>query len=150
MDALLQLNVVPTTLRRVVPGVGVGSAQYYVKNTTEIKRDLAQALISFKKMLILDYLNNNSDRHSGNWLYLASSNRIVAIDNGRSFRDETTPPVAPPTLDQVLGYLQSEPALTLTLKQMTDSKIDAALNPYLRNYLIQKVLSRIHNIQNKL
>jgi hypothetical protein len=148
MDALLQLNVVPTTLRRVVPGVGLGSAQYFVKNTTTIAYDLT--LVGFRRMLILDYINNNSDRHSGNWLYLAGSNRIVAIDNGRSFRDEATPPVPPPALDAVVLYLQSETALTQTLKKVTDSQIEAALNPYIRNYLIQKVLSRIHSIQAKL
>ncbi|MEO5970846.1 MAG: hypothetical protein ABIQ95_13040 [Bdellovibrionia bacterium] len=148
MDALLQLNVVPTTLRRVVPGVGVGSAQYFVKDTTAIGYDLN--LVGFRRMLILDYINNNCDRHSGNWLYRATSNRIVAIDNGRSFRDEATPPVPPPTLDAVILYLQSEPTLTQTLKRVTDAQVEAALNPYLRNYLIQKVLSRIHSIQAKL
>ena len=148
MDALLELNVVPITVKRKIRRVGIGSVQYFMKNVTGIEEDTM--IFGFRKMKILDYIIHNCDRHTKNWLYLSSSKRIVAIDQGRSFRDEEHPPVPPPSISTILIYLTQEPALCKRLQQITDQEIKRTLAPYLRNFSIRKVIERIHTLQIEL
>ena len=84
LDQLYGLNIVPMTFLKEVDGV-VGSVQYRIK---EFEPGLyPKKMNTFANMMILDYLAGNSDRHGGNWLYLRSLDRIVAIDHGLSFRN---------------------------------------------------------------
>jgi hypothetical protein len=148
LDELFRLNVVPITVLRGIKGIGSGSAQYYVKNASFLADDLNTP--GYRRIKILDYIINNSDRHDQNGLYLALSNRAVAIDNGRSFRPEETPPHAPEPLETILTYLQSEPDLSTTLQTVSDRDVRKVLEPYLRMIYIQGVLDRIHAIQKHL
>ncbi len=88
-DKLFNLNVVPVTVPRYATlAAGEephwGSIQYLVQQ--ELKAGIGVEAPTFPKMVFLDYVSGNSDRHPGNWLYWESAHRVIAIDHGLAFR----------------------------------------------------------------
>lgn len=87
LDQLLTLNIVPcTVIRKVNFFKQEGSFQYFLADA-----QLASSLEKAKQikpvtMLILDFLIENRDRYAGNFMYLSSLNKMVAIDNGWGLR----------------------------------------------------------------
>ncbi len=87
LDQLLNLNIVPcTVIRKVHFFKQEGSFQYFV-----VDAQLASSLEKEKQikpvtMLLLDFLMENRDRYAGNYMYLRSLNKMVAIDNGWGLR----------------------------------------------------------------
>lgn len=147
IDQLLNLNIVPMTIRRVFPGKGAGSIQYFVKNTITGTTD--ESIPGYKKMKILDFIIQNEDRAEGNWLYLPSSNRIVAIDNGKSFQATNQPIVPIIPISTVVNYLQNDSDLQIKIMSIEDQQIIQPLSLYLRDQVIQELLERIHQIQSQ-
>ena len=87
LDQMLNLNIVPcTVIRKVHFFKQEGSFQYFVADA-----QLASSLEKEKQMkpvtmLLLDFLMENRDRYSGNYMYLKSLHKMVAIDNGWGLR----------------------------------------------------------------
>jgi hypothetical protein len=87
LDQLLNLNIVPCTVIRNIPFFNKqGSFQYFIADA-----ELASSLDKEKQnkpvtMLLLDFLMENRDRYAGNYMYLESLNKMVAIDNGWGLR----------------------------------------------------------------
>lgn len=79
IDRMLGFNLVPPTVVRTFNGE-VGSLQLF-KNSSKIARPNAQSL---NKQHFFDYLIDNRDRHSGNFL-VAPNGNVISIDNGLSF-----------------------------------------------------------------
>lgn len=86
VDKFLGFNMVPTTIIREVEG-RVGSMQEFVPNAKsglEMNEEEREAnAAEFYKLGVLDFIIWNSDRARHN--YLATENKIHAIDNGLSF-----------------------------------------------------------------
>lgn len=89
LDHLLNLDVVPcTVIRKVHFFRHAGSFQYFLAHARlastldEARQDRPGA------MLLLDFLIDNRDRHPGNYLYLDSLDKMVAIDNGWGLRGD--------------------------------------------------------------
>lgn len=87
LDQLLNLNIVPCTIIRKVPFFNKqGSFQYYLADA-ELASSLDKAMqVKPVTMLLLDFLMENRDRYAGNYMYLESLNKMVAIDNGWGLR----------------------------------------------------------------
>jgi hypothetical protein len=147
LDVLLHLNIIPVTVKKIGRDV-IGSAQYFVKNATKVPEDLN--IKGFRRMKIVDYIINNSDRHKENWIYLPNSNRIVAIDHSRAFRDAEYHDTPPPSLETVLQYLKEEPEVSSTLRSLSDEDVKTVLAPFLTHYHISGVITRINLIQKGL
>ena len=87
LDQMLSLNVVPcTVVRKVHFFKQEGSFQYFVADA-----QLASSLEKEKQvkpvtMLLLDFLMENRDRYAGNYMYLESLDKMLAIDNGWGLR----------------------------------------------------------------
>lgn len=87
LDQLLNLYIVPcTVIRKVHFFKKEGSFQYFVADA-----QIASSLDKEKQtkpaaMLLLDFLMENRDRYAGNYMYLKSLNKMVAIDNGWGLR----------------------------------------------------------------
>lgn len=79
IDRMLGFNLVPPTVVRTFNGE-VGSLQLF-RNSSKIARANAQSL---NKQHFFDYLIDNRDRHSGNFL-VAPNGNVISIDNGLSF-----------------------------------------------------------------
>lgn len=79
IDRKLGLKLVPPTVERTINGKK-GSLQLFVKN----KKDNDGVKESeLDKQMFFDYLIDNSDRHSGNFLQ-SNSDKLISIDNGLS------------------------------------------------------------------
>ena len=87
LDQLLNLNIVPCTVTRKVHFFNKeGSFQYFVADA-QIASSLAEEeQIKPLNMLLLDFLMKNIDRYAGNYIYLRSLKKMVAIDNGWGLR----------------------------------------------------------------
>ena len=88
-DRLFHLNIVPVTVPRNAPLAEgeeehFGSIQFLLQH--EMKPGKGQELAAYLKMIFLDYVSGNSDRHSGNWLVWEEGHRLIAIDHGIAFR----------------------------------------------------------------
>ncbi len=84
-------TVVPPTVSRTVKG-DVGSVQQFKADAVEAgKADLDTKQVtehpSAKRMLLLDLVAANTDRHTGNWMVTGTkgNHAVVAIDNGLAF-----------------------------------------------------------------
>ena len=87
LDQLLNLNIVPCTIIRKVPFFKQeGSFQYYVADAQLASSLEIEKQIKPVTMLMLDFLMENRDRYAGNYMYLGSLNKIIAIDNGWGLR----------------------------------------------------------------
>lgn len=83
-------GIVPETRLINIGGKRV-SAQKYVEGTVanDMGPDLfrvvrsEEAIRDLGNMILMDYLLENADRHSNNWI--VSGSRVVAIDNGNAF-----------------------------------------------------------------
>ncbi len=93
LDNQLGLNIVPKTITTNFNSkhfVGneknkKGSLQTFVTATMAKDADTSKVKAEeFKKLVILDFLIGNEDRHNGNWM-VDENNKIHAIDNGMSF-----------------------------------------------------------------
>jgi hypothetical protein len=87
LDQLLNLNIVPcTVIRKVHFFKQEGSFQYFVADAQLTSSLEKEKQIKPVTMLLLDFLMENRDRYAGNYMYLRSLNKMVAIDNGWGFR----------------------------------------------------------------
>ena len=87
LDLLLNLNIVPcTVIRKVHFFKQEGSFQYFVTDAQLASSLEKERQIKPVTMLLLDFLMENRDRYAGNYMYLRSLNKMVAIDNGWGFR----------------------------------------------------------------
>lgn len=87
LDQLLNLNIVPcTVIRKVHFFKQEGSFQYFVADAQLVSSLEKEKQIKPVTMLLLDFLMENRDRYSGNYIYLKSLHKMVAIDNGWGFR----------------------------------------------------------------
>ena len=87
LDQLLNLNIVPcTVIRKVQFFMQEGSFQYFVADAQLASSLEKEKQIKPVTMLLLDFLMENRDRYAGNYMYLRSLNKMVAIDNGWGFR----------------------------------------------------------------
>ena len=94
VDSFLGLDLVPLTIFREIEGVGKVSLQYFfreAKLAQETQGDTANFRYydypeTQKKLWLLDFLLDNSDRHDANWMQLlgVKTGRTIAIDNGNS------------------------------------------------------------------
>ncbi len=147
LDVLFDLHIVPLTVIRVIPGLGIGSAQYFIKNAEGGQPHVTSG---FRKMKIFDFIISNKDRRENNWLYLSSSNRLIAIDHGQSFFHAPVPTDPVASLPEVVSYLKSEPQFRSKLISVTEQQIYEALSPYLRYPQIQTVQGKIYEIRSAL
>jgi len=87
LDQLLNLNIVPcTVIRKVHFFKQEGSFQYFVTDAQLASSLEKEKQIKPVTMLLLDFLMKNRDRYAGNYMYLKSVNKMVAIDNGWGLR----------------------------------------------------------------
>lgn len=145
-DQLLNFQLVPMTVKRDLPGLGIGSLQYLIKGGSLGEGNLNS--IGYKRMKILDLLIFNEDRWVHNWILLRALNRVVAIDHGRSFRDRPEGPANPIiSVDTAIEYLQTEPELAARIQALSDKTIYRTLKKFLRKSQIQGVQDRVHEVQ---
>ncbi len=91
LDQLLNLNIVPcTVIRKVHFFKQEGSFQYFVADAQLASSLEKEKQIKPVAMLLLDFLMENRDRYAGNYMYLRSLNKMVAIDNGWGLRGNGT------------------------------------------------------------
>jgi len=103
VDRQLQWNIVPETVVRDVPIPdidanafphatqirGKGSFQHMVDGVEGQYADNSLIPIEEKqKLLLLDYVIQNTDRHGGNWYWDDNISKVWAIDNGLGFPAE--------------------------------------------------------------
>jgi len=87
LDQLLNLNIVPcTVIRKVHFFKQEGSFQYFVADAQLASALEKQKQIKPVTMCLLDFLMENRDRYAGNYMYLESLNKMIAIDNGWGLR----------------------------------------------------------------
>ncbi len=87
LDQLLNLNIVPcTVIRKVHFFKQEGSFQYFIADAQLASSLEKEKQIKPATMLLLDFLMKNRDRYAGNYMYLRSLNKMVAIDNGWGLR----------------------------------------------------------------
>ena len=140
LDRVLGLNRVPPTVRRRVKGRD-GSIQLWVENAAteaELIED-GQGLypLSYHQQQIMrafDRLIGNWDRHQNNSLY-DSDGRLWFIDHTRSF----TPT---PTVDGLRGLTIIERDFWLSLRQISDADLLAALDGVLGHLEADAVVKR--------
>jgi hypothetical protein len=153
LDLLLNLNIVPcTVIRKVDFFNNPGSFQYFVADA-----QLASSLgkteqIKPVNMLILDFLMANRDRYNGNYMYLKSLDKVIAIDNGWGLRGngllETIKGVCIDrrTWKQRWGQvafpenLDFDPALYFKLRDLSDSFLLETFTPIIGAAATHKLL----------
>ncbi len=87
LDQLLNLSIVPcTVIRKVHFFKHEGSFQYFVTDAQLASSLNKENQIKPVTMLLLDFLMENRDRYAGNYMYLKSLNKMIAIDNGWGLR----------------------------------------------------------------
>jgi len=87
LDQMLNLNIVPcTVIRKVHFFKQEGSFQYFVADAQLASSLEKEKQIKPVTMLLLDFLMENRDRYAGNYMYLRSLKKMVAIDNGWGLR----------------------------------------------------------------
>ncbi len=87
LNQLLNLNIVPcTVIRKVDFFKQPGSFQYFLADAKLASQLEKLQQIKPISMLLLDFLMENRDRYAGNYMYLESLNKMVAIDNGWGLR----------------------------------------------------------------
>ena len=87
LEQLLNLNLVPcTVIRKVHFFKKEGSFQYFVADAQIASSLDKERQTKPAAMLLLDFLMENRDRYAGNYMYLKSLNKMVAIDNGWGLR----------------------------------------------------------------
>lgn len=148
IDELLDMHLVPITVSRFIPGVGKGSVQYFVRGGKDGGGDHSSP--GYLRLKILDFIIQNEDRWEGNWLFHLHENRIIAIDQGRSFVRVQQPANPILTLPEVLDALRSDSHLNVQIKQVNVDSFYPLLKGYLRTEYIQGVQNRIREIQNGL
>jgi hypothetical protein len=121
IDRAIGLDVVPATIVRDADE-GLGSLQEWVVGRTVRKEDMRNERTrkEMMKVALLDYLTNNSDRHTGNFL-VAPDGGVKAIDNGLTF---------PRVTDGIVNGIRSTPmewTRGLTLEKETTGALRAAL-----------------------
>lgn len=123
-DHDMGFDQVAMTIERRLPTGKVTSLQYFVRGAKEGGElvGLAASLhtigypSSFKNMWLLDFLFDNRDRHSRNWLMLYGlRGRIIAIDHGLAFGLST---LKTSVLDLQEKYVPGPPVLQM-LKNRT-------------------------------
>jgi hypothetical protein len=82
LSVLLGLNLVPMTIFRNHPQFGRGSLQFFIKDAHHSNQD---PYTLSTNMWLLDYLLENTDRRSSNWI-LRNGSHPVAIDHGHTLR----------------------------------------------------------------
>lgn len=155
LDRLLNLNVVPcTVLRKVHFFRYAGSFQYFVAQA-RLASSLDEAQrIKPAAMLLLDFLMDNRDRYPGNYMYLASIDKMLAIDNGWGLRGNGI-------VETVKGYCidrrtdrqrreqitfasnqEFDPRLYANLKNLEISTLLHYFNPLIGTTATRKLLER--------
>ncbi|NOQ12871.1 MAG: hypothetical protein GQ583_00115 [Methyloprofundus sp.] len=87
LDQLLNLNIVPcTVIRKVHFFKQKGSFQYFVADAQLASSLEKEKQIKPATMLLLDFLMENRDRYAGNYMYIESLDKMLAIDNGWGLR----------------------------------------------------------------
>ncbi len=161
VDHFFDLNVVPTTIFRMIEGEE-GSLQVFIpgaKNGNKIITrmtpreidDLLTAHLKLDAIMILDYLIYNEDRNEGNWLLLPN-NRAIAIDNAFSFPDHsTTDPFYPlESTSRIAAYLAHQPLVKDKMLNFDPQTLRSQLTPYLSAPLIQEALDRMDRLKLEL
>lgn len=96
LDKLLGTNIVPETVERTLPDVGVGSMMRWVENKKTFE-DCAYMNISdverldkigSRKICFLDMISGQNDRHDGNVMVNYNFKELTPIDHGFSFPKE--------------------------------------------------------------
>lgn len=90
LDALLETDLVPTTVAREDGPFGPGSLQWWVDDNGDdhyfTLRERAEFREWFARLAAFDVIANNADRKAGHVLY--DDERLWAIDNGLCFHEE--------------------------------------------------------------
>lgn len=141
IDRLLGFNLVPPTVVRTFNGE-VGSLQLF-RNSSKIARANPESL---NKQHFFDYLIDNRDRHSGNYLVTANGN-VVSIDNGLSFTGLGHNKVAlrdrMPKLKDFVKTAEGKEILANMRRVVDDQQFRAQLNEYLGKADAAKVIERM-------
>jgi len=89
IDKILGWNIVPETKLVKVKGQE-GSAQKWIKSAVHVRNVIDDFVAKLNedsswKIGLFDFIIGNDDRHSGNSMWDAENNKIIAIDNGYAF-----------------------------------------------------------------
>jgi hypothetical protein len=88
LDKLLGLDVVPETVERTLPDLGVGSMMRWVKNKRPFHEMHRWDIIyseSARKVSFFDALSGQPDRHNANFMIDSTFKEVSPIDHGYSF-----------------------------------------------------------------
>lgn len=135
----LGFDLVPTTGRWDGPD-GPGSLQRFSDGSTAGLPPGGYSRVDQERMAVLDYVTGNTDRHPGNYL-TGPDGRLVAIDHGYSFPENTTDkirsdfvaqqldqPLSPEVMDQVRRADPAQIADRLRDAGLGDDAVNGALN----------------------
>lgn len=94
LDEILGFDIVPTTVVKRHDEYGVGSAQAFVEdakdgNAYTSKERNKLPTEERQKLIVLDFIAGNPDRHAGNYLLSEDVQTVYAIDNGYAFPDNS-------------------------------------------------------------
>jgi hypothetical protein len=147
LDRMLDLRVVPVTVERKI-GVETGSLQFWVEGLVNwikiLERDLdiysgwCPMKPQFELMKAFDALIFNQDRSQQNLNFIRGDWMLVMIDHSRSFEPDKKFPKG----IEDHPYLVVRPALARRLESLTREKLDATLEPYLKDRQIKALMVR--------
>ena len=142
LDQLLNFNLVPLTILRTVNGDN-GSIQYFF-TVVENGDPGHTASRNFAALKVFDYISGNKDRSFNNFLYWSQQDRVIAIDNGASFKDYQCGEAA-----EIKSYLELVPTLKNRINNIHDEEVKAALTHYLSQNEIESVIGRINTLKDQ-
>ncbi len=155
LDQLLELNLVPLTIPYNFNGE-TGSLQYLIRGA---RTGQYRYSYQYRRMLFLDYLIGNPDRHMDNWMCASTGFRAIAIDNALSFgteevRSRTRFNFNYGIISESQGRFFYLPRLDDQIKEkvikLRDEEIIEALRDTVEPESIELVLGRLHEVQKYL
>ncbi|MEO7164291.1 MAG: hypothetical protein ABI041_15325 [Bdellovibrionia bacterium] len=155
IDQLLNLNLVPLTIPYSYEGVD-GSLQVFIQDKSTGGYRFSY---QFRRMLLLDYLIGNTDRHMDNWMCTTSGFQAIAIDN--AFASGKSEVGAEPRFDSNSGMIfeptcrrfflkRLDEATKARLLDLRDEVVSEALLDILDPEAVELILGRLHQLQDYL
>lgn len=156
LDQMLGFDLVPVTVpwRWTVKlgqgaGKGIGSLQKWSETAKPaFKATFTERAIvedSWKTMKVFDFIIDNEDRHSGNWLVDKGTKKVIAIDNGAAFIDRS---YVMTMLDSTMDFVRGLPSkIKAKILSITNDEIDAALGDLLEKNILESLHVRIKDVQ---
>jgi len=143
IDRLFGFNLVPQTVERSHEGIK-GSLQIFAKSSG----NYAGPPKGMKLQSLFDYLIDNGDRHSNNYL-ISPEGRVISIDNGMSFTGQENRRISfsnrESDIIQALGSEEGD-AILMRMKGLNLDDLKKDFEHYLGEEDAQLLMSRIRHI----